>query len=332
MYGYQEYIDLTPEQVLQKVSQQQIFELALQEEFSFNKLYRSPLREDTKAGCRFEERPDGTILFLDFGDSTIHRTCFKLLMDTTGKNLTQAIRYIHEKFNLSADPKDYSPVIYKKVESKENFKTDIKFDKKDYTSRDRTFWNRFNITTNHLQEDYVYSAARIYINNEAKKKKTVFVPRDLCFVIDFFDAVNIYQPYNSTHKHIKNTNENHIGNFDNLPPTGEYLVITKSYKDHRILRNLGWANTIWFMSESIIPDVSILKNLTKRFNKIKVFYDNDYAGLKFGYRLVTLLNSLEWGCADMVYIPLKYRYKDLGEIIPREGERDTIKLLNQLKL
>src|SRR3954465_13973869 len=103
MYGYEEYLDITPEHLLQKIDQEDIFEFVLQEPFSFSTRYRSPFRQHSKdiGTCRFDQREDGTILFVDFGEAPgkTHRSCFKMVMDKESTNLTGAMRIICKKFN-----------------------------------------------------------------------------------------------------------------------------------------------------------------------------------------------------------------------------------------
>lgn len=340
MYGYEEHIYLSPEQILQKVSQQAIFELVLQDRFSFLRQYRSPLRADKHAGCRFEERPDGTILWVDFGDKKqIHRSCFKMVMDYYNESLLGAIRLISNHFQISTDPSDYSliePTNSYKNSYQDNKRVDISTNRVPFESKDKIFWNSAIISTDDLEQDNVYSSNTIQIFNPSKSDKAIkFFVYGLCYSIDFFDAIKIYQPYSINYKWITNCTENHIGNIDNLPATGDKLVICKAYKDHRTFRNLNLGtsyNFIWLHNEGSIPSLDILLNLTSRFKQIIVFYDNDYKGISAGYRLVSILNELKPKIADMKYIPLKYSQKDISEFVGKEGRKDTIKLINQIKL
>lgn len=345
MYGYEEYIDLSPEQVLQKVSQKAIFELVLQEKFSFTKQYKSPLRVDKHAGCRFEERPDGTILFVDFGESkgSTHRTCFKMIMDKFNESLMGAIRLICRHFNISTNSSDYSPIIVQPTyKYQDNDRVEISPNKIPFKHRDKIYWSSFIIKTEHLEEDNVYASSRIRINNPSKDKKSAFNVYGLCYTIDFFDAVKIYQPYSSNYKWITNCTENHIGNIDNLPKEGDKLVICKAYKDHRVFRNLNLGDSysfIWFHNEGSTPSIDILVNLISRFRQIIFFYDNDFKGIQSAYRLMCYINSLllpkyneDSNKAVMKYIPIGFKQKDIGEFIQKEGRNDTIKLLNKIKL
>lgn len=346
MYGYEEHFEITPEQILQKVTQQQIFEFVLKQPFNFGDRYCSPLREDNKPDCRFEEREDGTILFVDFGEKYLtgntHRTCFKMVMEAFGFTLINALRKICNEFNLSRDIGSYSVVstnnvIYNPTGKGERKSTLLTYDSKFPSKSDIIFWSQFLIKLEHLQEDNSYCVRSFTITNDKGYRKINAYKH--CYVYDFIDAMKFYQPYSEKYKWITNCDENHIGNIDNLPSIGDELIIQKSYKDHRVLRNLDFGlHVIWFQNEGCVPSLEILNNLTERFKIITVFYDNDKDGVIAGMKLVDILNVIRPGCARMVHLPRKRKHKQLfGEylkdpaaFINKEGKTDLITALKQI--
>lgn len=335
MYGYQEYIEITPEQILQKITQQEIFEFVLQEPFEFSSRYCSPCRDDKKPGCRFEEREDGTIIFVDFGElastGRTHRTCFGMVMDKFKVNLQGAIELVMQEFKLSNDLTQYevvNRVVYEKKIQRSDKK--ITFLSQPYTKANKIYWSQFLIRPQELIEDNVYATKKFFIEESGGVKKTIHTYKH-GYAMDFIDAVKIYQPYSEKYKFITNCTENHIGNIDNLPQTGKELIIQKSYKDHRIVRNvIKNSNVIWFANEGCVPDMSILVSLVERFEVITIFFDNDEAGILAATKLVAIFNAIRPNCCKMVYLPTINIYKDLGEFICKEGRIDTIKVLKQI--
>jgi hypothetical protein len=343
MYGYEDLIEVAPEQLLQKISQQEIFEWVLKVPFDFNNRYCSPLRTDNHPGCRFEERPDGIVVFVDFGEKLLtgntHRSCFKMVMDAFNVTLPGAVRLICNKFGLSTNSLDYFEVEAKlSYEKKEaGFITDMTYDKKPFSKSDIIYWSGFMIKPEHLIEDNSFCVKRFTIKNH--KGYRIISPYQHCYAFDFVDKVKIYQPYNEKYKWISSCDENCIGNIDNLPINGDELIIQKSYKDHRILRNLEWGlNVIWVQNEGCIPSIEILKNLTERFKIITIFFDNDADGLKAAYKLAHVFNELRPGCVRIVYLPERRKHKTLygkflkdpGEFYNKEGKQDLIKVLKQI--
>lgn len=339
MYGYENHIDITPEQILQKVTQESIFELVLGQPFDFNERYISPFRDDTRPDCRFELRIDSTIVFVDFGEKfnnphKTHRSCFGMVMDRYGVSLEGAIRIICQKFNLSTSISDYTPITTTHI-SKPHIDTVIRYEKKDFNKSDVAHWNQFLIKTDHLVEDSVFSAKKFSINS-SKGYRVINVYK-YCYIIDFIDTVKIYQPYSTKYKWITNCNENCIGNIDNLPSKGDELIIQKSYKDHRVLRNIiDGLNIIWFQNEGCIPSMEILSNLIERFKLITIFFDNDYDGILAAIRLHEIFSGIKEGCCRIVHLPVfisrNLTHKDPSEFIHGEGRKDTIQVLKQIKL
>lgn len=336
MYGYYEHLNITPEQLLQKVTREQIFEFALGQKIQLYKKYRSPFREDKNAGCFFS-LIEGALIFVDYADrdNKKRRSCFGMVMDLYRVDLTGALQIICDHFGLSKNNKDYERTqthkTYNKEEEINRPDTIITYDKKEYTHKDKLHWSQWLIKIDELEEDKVYSVSKFTKTNH---KGTIIIrPHSYCYAIDFIHHVKIYQPY-SDYKWMTNCDEDDIGNIDNLPPTGEYLIIQKSYKDHRVLRNNGYSNVIWFMSEGIIPSLHILKNLLSRFKRIVIFYDNDYHGIKSAYSLSLILKGLQNSnnTIEIKYLPINCGKKDLGEYINREGRKELLKILEKMKL
>lgn len=337
-YGYEEYLDITPDQILQKVSQQQIFEWILQEPFDFTKRYKSPFRTHSnpnKGTCRFEQREDGTIIFVDFGDSKTHRTCFGMLMDLERTTLTEVLKLIISHFKLSENTEDYTPTVLTRsghIQTDHSSDTIITYDTTYLEKKHKLYISQFLILPQHLIEDNVFPTTRFYIQKPNYQRRTINV-YSVCFALDFIDAVKIYQPYSTDYKWITNCSEDHIGNFDNLDKEGEELIITKSWKDHRIIRNILFLkNVVYFQNEGMIPSMYILENLSKRFKLITIFFDNDETGIKAAIKLQAIFNKIRIASCRIIYIPDKYQYKDAGETIKAEGRKDTITIFKNIGL
>lgn len=322
MYGYTEPITETSGALLRRISQKELFEFILKQQVFEGGRYTSPFRDDGKPDCRIEEF-NGLLYFVDFGDPISHRDGLRALMDYKGVGVTEAMELIRS-LDLSAEIKLSNR---EEIERAEIYTNRIPFQK-----RDIGFWNKTLTTIEELESDNVYASNRIRINNHKKGKDNTFNICGLCYTIDFMDAIKVYQPYSVGMKWLTTCNENHIGNYDGLPYSGNTLLITKSYKDHRVFRNLWSDAVVWFQAEGIMPSEDRLMNLLGRFERVVVFYDNDFRGLKYGYRLMRRLNELRKESTVMRYIPLRYKHKDVGEFVSREGRRDTIQLLNQLRL
>lgn len=347
MYGYQDFVDITPEQLLQKVSQERIFELVFRESgiltpvepFSTNRKYRSPLREDEHGDCRFEYRKDGTLLFIDFADrqGRTHNSCIGFYCRYYNLAVDKAVEKICETLSISKNSADYLPSKKSDCELPHrtlNFEGRAIFDynRKDYTKKDKEYYSRYIITIDNLLEDTIYSVKDF--NMKSDKGKFHITPFGVCFADDMIDKVKIYQPFNARHKFSTNFDHNTIGFIDNLPATGDRLLITKAHKDARVFKNLkvGLDYTIYLHNEGSIPDMEILIDIVKRFQEIIIFYDNDFQGIRAAYKLYNVLNSIRKGCCKMKYIPIYLNEKDISDYVYKEGRKDTIKFLQKIRL
>ena len=146
-----------------------------------------------------------------------------------------------------------------------------------------------------------------------------------------FCLSNIFQK--GRNRFLSNCTQNEIGGLEFLPDSGKNLIITKSYKDYRVLKNQG-LNVIWFQNEGMTPNKPILVELCKRFTYITVFFDNDETGIRESKKISELLNSYK-GKAGQMYLPqalLHKGVKDPSDFYSKYGKELLIQFLEQKKL
>lgn len=339
MYGYEDSFDILPEQLLQKIKAEEIFRWIFNDDINTSIRYTSPFRKDNNPDCRFQETIDGTLLFIDFGESSgrTHRTCFRAVMDNFKCTLPIALKLICNQFGLSENPVDYEPIKDEDESTKQEetklFPTLITWETRPIERKDKIFWSQFIITPDNLKEDKTGIVSRIII--DSKKGKKSFSPMSICYSFDFGHHVKLYQPYNNPkYKWITNCNENDIGNLQNIPIIGDELIISKAYKDHRVLRNIGFGLTavIWFQNEGCIPNAKILLDLTLRFKLITIFFDNDKPGREAAEKVkaaILLVNPL--AKVRCVWLPVRqFPYKDPSDFVKKEGRTDTQEVLKYI--
>jgi len=293
--------------------------------------YTSPFRKDNNAACRFQETIDGTLLFIDFGESSgrTHRTCFRAVMDSFQCSLPIALKLICNQFGLSNNPVDYEPVKYEEETKQEDIKlfpTLITWETRVIERKDKIFWSQFLITPDNLKEDKTGIVSRIII--DSKKGKKSFSPMSICYAFDFGHHVKLYQPYNKPqYKWISNCDQNDIGNLTNIPIIGDELIISKAYKDHRVIRNIGFGlnAVVWTMNEGCIPHPKILLDLSQRYKLITIFYDNDRPGIEAAEKLkLTFLIVNPLANVRCIWLPQRqFPHKDPSDFVKKEGRTDT---------
>lgn len=266
MYNKIIYPYVNNQQLLKSVNQLHVWWWILE---STPRLYydkiRNPFRNDSNPGCWLAEY-NGAILLVDYG-----KKYYNIISATKEKykcSNTEACWKIINEFNIT-DIKEYSKPT---VISNNKTNTDIKIDIREFNSFDKQYWNSYGISIEQLTSDCVFATKAVKLRNRWVKTDKY------CYSYIINNKVKLYQPFNKKFKWITNMTNNDIGCLDAIDYTSPILVITKSYKDCRILRNLGY-NSIWLQNERCnIP--TFLLDIIKHFDKVYILYDNDTTGLE----------------------------------------------------
>lgn len=359
MYGYREsFIPLTKEEILKRVSQEEIFEMVFKQKIVVDKdyLYTAPYRNDTKPGCWFDYY-DNTLRFIDFGDNKYGhlKDCFNIVGVTYNLSYRETLEYINEYFKLGLElsnsnnglvvPEKYS---YNKEANTDFFKNTflkpIQVYYRDWEIRDKEYWSKYGISKLNLDNDKVKPVKYIRILNKYNEYFTI-QPFDLTYAYTNFNnsKVKVYRPYHKEFKWLSNLTSDDIGNSNSVyklnlkefPREDNILIISKSYKDFRVLSNLlrdfnsKSLFVIWFQNETCIPNINLLTLLTKKFGKILVFYDNDEAGKLGSLRVSKELNTIFPNISKSINLDNNLP-KDPADLYLKLGEEKTKKIITDL--
>ena len=343
MYGYNEIRSLSPEEILNEVSQEDIFNIFIKKEIIADKsgaTYVAPYRNDKNPDCYFEEY-DGKLFFVDFADIPQSKNCFGFISKCTGLNYFDSLQYIVKHFDLG---KGNSPKRNKTIQ-KENEVVEVKKIKRERTityvprqfnGKDKKFWSQYEISSKELIEDKVIPID-LYKSTSRKGEPFVIKPFDIMYAYTDFDnsKVKVYRPYGGKEeKWFTNCTQNDIGSINHLPISGDKLIISKSYKDCRVIRNQG-LNSIWFQNEGMIPNPTLLRQLCNRFKEIIIWFDNDEAGLRSCKIVASHINSLYPGKAKVIHLDtslLEQDIKDPSDLISKKGKTELIEFIKNKKL
>lgn len=321
MYGYKNYVELTPQEILNRVKQADIFKIIFKDNINFNKTYCAPYRADNNPSCYFEKVKD-IIYFVDFADTRINKNCFFFLQSCFNLSYNEVLLYVNDYFNLGLGFSSHSlkPVrtTVEKIVNLPKVQKVITYAVRKFDVRDKIFWGKYEITKQNLVDDNVLPLS--FYRLQSDKPTVNITPYDIAYAYTEFpnNKCKIYRPNaDKKIKWITNCNQHDVGSYIHLPLTGKLLYITKSYKDCRVLRNQG-LHSVWFQNEGMFPNQNILLDYCKRFNKIIVWFDNDTVGIKNGIYLVDYLNKLCKNKAKLCFLPvnlLDYKIKDPSDCI-----------------
>jgi hypothetical protein len=273
-------------------------------------------------------------MFKDFatGDTG---SCFDLVMQMYGLTLGKTLRLIDNDFNLgicnnTALSLDKLPKRAHNIIIQPRVKSNIEITSRKWNSReDKVFWSKYCIKASTLNMYNVVPIEHVWINssivNSHKKDNPIYGYK---FFKDDKTTWKIYQPYSSKFKWVSNTDKSVLQGWDQLPDSGDLLIITKSLKDVICLYELG-IPAIAPQSESQDLKGSVLNDLRGRFSTIIVFFDNDFDKSENIGRIhankfcdINHLNKIE--------IPDDYKCKDISDYISESGIDKAFTLIYKL--
>lgn len=283
------YID--KKTVLQYISEEQLFEHILgfiPKEYDY---ICSPLRVDNNPGAFFQRGlHSNKLLFIDYADSfCTSYDCFAFIQryyNLPGFYATlQFIQHnIIEKKNLE---KIIQPNCSKEETQKKA--AELIVESRPFNRTDGVYWDKFGISKKNLIDDKVLPVQKIFLKNGRKGNKIIPVYTK-CYAFTGFpeNRKKLYFPYKKGRYRFISTCTRNDVNTENIDRTSKQLVISKSYKDFRVLKNLN-VNNIWFQNEGAFPEN--LQEIVGDFEDVVIFFDNDEAGLKAADKLNLLINN-----------------------------------------
>lgn len=315
MYGQENIFRVRPEDILAVTSEESIFKIVL-EDVVLDKVkkYTAPYRDDSIPKCYFERGRNGALHFVDFADTVIRKDCFGFIGACYNLDFIETLYFIDKKLNLGISKGNTAatdiPIVVRSTKkyTSTKSKTSIDIAPREFQKRDRDFWWSYGISRLNLTSDGVMPISCYRLTNKDGKKFT-FSPNDICYAYTEFDnsRKKIYRPTGSPiEKWLTTCNQDDIGGIRHIDYSCDYLVITKSYKDYRVLKNEG-ANVIWFQNEGMIPSVDTLnRHKILLFKKIYIWFDNDPPGIAGAMKVKEYLQSLEHRDIELIIIPAPY--------------------------
>ena len=354
MYGYYNNVNLEITEILEKVTEIEIFSIVIKEKINdIGAKYLAPYRLDKTPSCYFKYY-NNKLYFYDY-TLMFHNNidCVGIIQKTFNLSYVDALKYIVNYFNLettqivtnnvaikSVDKLNhvFIPYVFNKVSKRiitETQRTPILYIEKEFNNNDKNFWNKYEITKQNLINDKVYSISHYQLLTRSNEYVTIYSNNFMYCYSDFInEGVKIYRPYEKNNKWVTNCTKNDVGGINNLPYNGELLIITKSYKDYRVITNQGY-NTIWFQNEGMIPNETIIRDLVNRFQNIIIWFDNDNAGITNGKVICEYIKSFQSNKNNikLVHLPielLEIKIKDASDFICKYGKVELNKQINKM--
>lgn len=271
-------------------------------------LFKSPLRGDHVPTCSFFRNKAGELIFKDFSGA-FYGNFINVVMYKYQCNYYKALKIIASDFGLIGTSIKKTPI---KVQEtfKDSGQAVINVEIQDFTEQELKWWNKYGITEKILKKFKVYSCKNVWLNGNyfAKSAQNNMMFGYYGGIKDKVELWRIYFPQRKEYRFLSNWNSNKIQGFNQLPKTGNVLVITKSMKDVMTLYSVG-IPAIAPNSETLFISDNVLSNLKERFNRIFVLYDNDLPGISNMNKIKKLHPELNY-----LWIPRETGAKDISDL------------------
>ena len=318
---------VTKEWILQRVTQEEIFQRFLGVPIQTRTLFRSPLRKDKNPTCSFKYFY-GKLRFKDWAQTGMTKDCFDIVMEINRCSFGDALLIIARAFdlaNVQPKHKPYRPQArqaYENEKSKGN-KSIIGVETRDFTQVDVDYLKPFGITRDLCERYRVYSLNRVWLNYRLMHTSTHGDP-----MLGYFLGLDEQQNqkwkvyfYKRTGRMRFMCNTNRIQGLVQLPESASLLVLTKSLKDVMVLDSFG-VPAIAMQSETAMPYDYIVDSLRERFRNIVSLYDFDYAGIRTASKLKKEFGIRPFFLTDGRFDTRNFGAKDISDFI-RDNGRDT---------
>ncbi len=187
---------LTPETVLSKITEYDIFKWYMPNPWKMNEVTFSPFRIENNPSFLIGNKY-GNLSFIDFADTSKRGNCFvfvKLLFNLS--SIDDVLRLIDRDFGLGISTKNIEDVKrvvpeYKQPESLGKRYSLIQVVTRKFTNEELEYWNQYHQSIDDLKECGVYSIKKLYLN------KSMFPLKDTELRFGYFydGHWKIYRPF-----------------------------------------------------------------------------------------------------------------------------------------
>ena len=280
MYNTKGHQILSVDNILEKITEYDIFKYYIESFEKPGKKFCSELRADKNPSCSIKVMASGKAVYRDWATGEVY-DCFKYVQQKYSLKYHECLRVVSNDFNLGLSSGDIELKKTKAIIG-EHFKkqpkysdTSIKIVSIPFTSIGKSYWECYGISENVLNKYQVKQISHYYINTSL-----ITIPKkEIAFAYSFGNyKYKILRPSGNKWKLISNVSSSIVQGLKQLEECGDTLFITKSLKDVMVLHSLGF-DAIAPQSENTIIPLKIIVYLKSCWRRIIIYYDNDDPGI-----------------------------------------------------
>ena len=334
-FGQANITPVSKEGILLKISEYDIFKMYCHNFVELETPFVSELRSSDTANCRITAKYN-SLTYKDFKSGESY-DCWNYVMNKFNCKYFEALNIISNDFNIRNGIIPVEPRIITandefklKISNIPREKSIIQIVSQPFTIEDYNYWSKYSIPLIKLEEFDVFSAKTVFLIKGTKRTIFDYKKTNPCYAYRFTregsHSYKIYWPLTKDKKFkwlFSGGSNLDLEGLDCLPLHGDLLVIGKSLKDVIILNLLGYS-AISLQGEKNKLEQDTYNMLSKRFNEIISFYDNDSVGLEGANYL---LNTYKIG---MIFVPIETKCKDISDYVKLHNLDKGKKLMKQL--
>ena len=325
-------VELTPESVLKKINEFDIFRMYMPDtHWKVNQSTLSPFRKEKNPSFLISNRA-GTLVFVDFTDTSLRGDCFTFIKQLFQINMDEALLKIDHDFGLGLSDGEIDTGLYKKITAEYTQPEElgkryslIQVITRKFIPKELKYWEEYYQNIDDLRANNIYSIKSLFLN----KSRFPLNDDDLRFGYFYDGHWKTYFPF-------KPKKSKWIPN--NVPITTldgkedikncEVAFINKSKKDYMIMKKV-LSSCCAVQNEGIAcfshENIDYIKSNSKR--QILSF-DSDVPGVTNSQQITKIFDFdycnvpriyLQEGIKDWADLCRAHGYEPIKEILKKKG-------------
>jgi len=319
--------DIDKKFVLDRLSQEEIFEKYLGVSVVYTERFISPLRDDSTPTCSFKMSELGIIWFKDWSGH-FYGDCFSVVQHVYNCSFYEACRKIAYDFqlvdglnlgkNFTKKPKEYGQIQVKEV-------AEIKVKWGVFSDSDLSYWTDHGVKLETLSVYQTGVVEYAWVNKSLVYSR---LQQDPCYGYYFEEGIlKLYFPKREDRRFL--SNHKGLQGYKQLPSEGRLLIITKSLKDVMFFYQMGIAAVSPPSESSILTKVQF-EELDKRFSYIISMYDFDLTGIRGANKMKRAFGIAPHFITNGRFNTPNYGGKDVTGLCKLVGKDRAIDIINEI--
>lgn len=290
------------EEILNKVSEIEIFERYLGFQVKLGRVMVSPLRQEKHPSFNiYQSLNNGKLYYKDFGDE--RGDCFRFVMKLHNCSFNEALNLIANDFDVCTSKKEEISGIRRMI--KKNWipqflikkRKNLPYARDEWNEYNIQLWEKGNISIEVLKEYNVWPVKKVKIPKKDSDESFILYSKkdDLIYCFDYENGVKkFYRPnvIDKKYKFISNLTREDIFGLKQLKESvlknkkkEKVIIICAGQKDCLSLYSNTKIRGISLNSESAAISNDLYIELMKYTENILVCYDNDNTGIKHAQKI-----------------------------------------------